>query len=246
VSARLRFGAVSYLNAKPLIEGIPGEQLTLLPPRNLAEAFEKGSLDVALLPTFYLLLNRDLRAVRGLGIGCEGTVLSVFIHPLSADGRTLHTLKPSPESMTSNRLAEVILRKYQGNPFTWKEEGAEAEVVIGDLAFSIKAQNPMRPLIDLGDAWWSATELPFVFALWVIHPRVSPEEAKAASTLLHQAWSTGKSKIRSFAKTPLEFQYLSHYLRFEHDSSFEKGIARWQSDLLELGLLSQKNTWSWI
>ncbi|MES2308231.1 MAG: MqnA/MqnD/SBP family protein [Verrucomicrobiota bacterium] len=246
MSKNLRIGAVSYLNAKPLIEGIPLDQLTLLPPRNLAEEFEKGSLDVALLPTYYLLQNQNLRAVRGLGIGCEGTVYSVFIKPVSPEITSFQTLQASPESMTSNRLAEVILRKYQKINFTWKDKEAEGEVIIGDLAFSFKAANPTYPLIDLGDAWWNAVELPFVFALWVIHPRVSKEEAQQAATLLQNSWNLGKAKIATYAKTPMEFQYLAHYLRFEHDSRFEKGIQQWQSDLIEIGLLSTQNTWQWI
>ncbi len=246
VSSSFRIGAVSYLNAKPLLEGIPPSSLLLLPPRLLAEEFEKGAFDVALLPTYTFLKQPQGRAIQGLGIGCEGTVLSVFIKPTSPDSLTFHTLKPSPESMTSNRLTEVLLTKYQSTPFLWRESESDGEVMIGDLAFDFKSKNPTYPLIDLGEAWWNATGLPFVFAMWVLHPQVSDEKGSLIAEYLRKAWLQGKTKIPTYAKTALEFQYLSHYLQYELDSRYDLSLRQWQRDLLEIGSLEKKNDWKWI
>ena len=246
MNSSFRIGAVSYLNAKPLLEGIPSDSLLLLPPRALADSFQKGTLDVALLPTFSLLSQPNLRVIRGLGIGCDGTVLSVFIKPTLPESLTFKSLRPSPESMTSNRLAEVILKKYQSTSFQWKESEAEGEVIIGDLAFDFKSKNPTYPLIDLGEAWWNATGLPFAFALWVLHPDVSKEKEQAIIEQLRNAWLLGKKKLSSYAKTALEFQYLSHYLQYEFDSRYEESILHWQRDLLEIGSLQKKQAWTWV
>ena len=246
MSSVFKIGAVSYLNAKPLLEGIPFDSLLLLPPRQLAEEFQRGSLDVALLPTYTLFTHPNLRAIRGLGIGCEGTVLSVFIKPTTPEKLLFQTLKPSPESMSSNRLTEVLLKKYQSAPFLWQESESDGEVMIGDLAFDFKSKNPTYPLIDLGEAWWNATGLPFPFAVWVIHPQLTQGKGEEIARFLKEALVQGKIKIRSYAKTALEFQYLSHYLQYEFDSRYEQSLLQWQNDLIEIGALDGKQEWLWV
>lgn len=235
-----QLGSVPYLNARPLHEGIPSESLTTLPPQQLVQEFEKGNLDAALLPTYYILQQKNPTLVPDLGIACEGTVLSVLIQPTSPEQSlsNLQSLKPSHESVTSNRLAEVLLKKYHRQNFQWNPQNFDGEVIIGDSALKLKAQHPTAPLIDLGDAWWNATQLPFVFALWMIHPKKSEKEIREITDLIQNSWRLGKSKLNSYAKTALEFQYLSHYLRYELDERFHQGIERWNQDLKELKLNS--------
>lgn len=235
-----KLGSVPYLNARPLHAGLSPEFLITLPPQKLVREFETGNLDAALLPTYYILQQKNPRLIENLGIGCEGTVLSVLIQPQSPDHSltTIQSLKPSSESVTSNRLAEVLLKKYHHRHFQWNDQSFEGEVIIGDPALKLKAMQPTAPLIDLGDAWWNASQLPFVFALWMIHPKKSSQEAEEITNLIHNSWKIGKSKIASFAKTPLEFQYLTQYLRYELDESFHRGIQQWNQDLKELKLIS--------
>jgi chorismate dehydratase len=51
----IRLGAVSYLNTKPLIDGLlerlPGCSLSLDLPSRLADRLQSGDLDVALIPS---------------------------------------------------------------------------------------------------------------------------------------------------------------------------------------------------
>lgn len=241
-----KLGSVPYLNAKPLHAGFDSKNLMLLPPRELVKAFDQGTIQAALLPTYYLLQNPELRIVRGLGIGCLGTVLSVLVQPLPESLEKFRLLQPSSESVTSNRLAEVILKKYLKRPFEWVPQSADAQVIIGDKALEFKSKNPTSPVLDLGEAWWGAVELPFVFALWAIHPSCTSSEVNEMAALIRSSWEIGKAKRASFAKTPLEYQYLQHYLSYEFDARFEDGIARWSQDLVELQLLPSVRGLNWV
>src|SRR5688572_3643982 len=55
MATRLRVGAVSYLNAKPLYYGLadaaPGVSLSMDVPSRLADRLAEGELDVALIPS---------------------------------------------------------------------------------------------------------------------------------------------------------------------------------------------------
>ncbi|MEC7680422.1 MAG: MqnA/MqnD/SBP family protein, partial [Planctomycetota bacterium] len=83
----LRIGAVSYLNTKPLIEGLQRRlgdrgQLSLALPSQLADDLRAGKLDVALIPSveyFRGLADSANRyqVISNAAIGCRGPVWSV-------------------------------------------------------------------------------------------------------------------------------------------------------------------------
>ena len=60
IPGKVRVGAVSYLNSKPLIEGLAGAdglELYLDYPSRLAERLARGELDVALIPSIESLAS---------------------------------------------------------------------------------------------------------------------------------------------------------------------------------------------
>ncbi|MGH7163355.1 MAG: menaquinone biosynthetic enzyme MqnA/MqnD family protein, partial [Planctomycetota bacterium] len=65
----MRFGGVSYLNARPLLEGLA--PLLLDTPAGLARRFHMGEVDVALLPVTEGETSRRPR-VGALGVAAEG------------------------------------------------------------------------------------------------------------------------------------------------------------------------------
>ncbi|HEY1785983.1 MAG TPA: MqnA/MqnD/SBP family protein, partial [Pirellulales bacterium] len=78
---KLRAGAVSYLNTKPLIYDwerfAPDVELVLDHPSRLADALAAGRLDVALIPSIEFFQNPAYRIVSDACIACRGPVLSV-------------------------------------------------------------------------------------------------------------------------------------------------------------------------
>src|SRR5436190_14800168 len=113
MSERIRVGAVSYLNAKPLYyrlgELAPRADLIMDLPSRLADRLAAGELDVALIPVVEYLRNGEYGLVPGIAIASRGPVLSV----------TLFSRKPWNEvtsialdegSRTSAALVQVLSR----------------------------------------------------------------------------------------------------------------------------------------
>ena len=185
-----RLGAVSYLNAKPLIAGLnldPRIELICDVPARLPELLDEGAVDAALVPVIDLVHpERAWQIVSDACIGCDGETLTVRVFsrvPADSVGK-LHV---DGESHTSVALAAIIWRELYGTqleivPFAGSEtvDECEAILLIGDkvvtntlLDYEIET--------DLGSAWKSLTSLPFVFAVWAA-PR-SAEVAELAERL---------------------------------------------------------------
>ncbi len=115
----LRFGAVSYLNTKPLIETLPQQlagwgTLQLDLPSRLASDLASGELDVALIPSVEYFRNRDhYEIVSDAAIACRGPVWSVRL--LSrVPTQDIRTLALDEGSRTSAAVAQVLLWEMHG------------------------------------------------------------------------------------------------------------------------------------
>lgn len=180
----LRIGAVSYLNTKPLIAGLPRRlgdrgQLSVDLPSRLAQGLAAGDLDVALIPSVEYFRGLHYRVVSDAVIACRGPVWSVRL--LSrVPVRRVRRLALDEGSRTSAALVRLLLWEMHGLrpelvalPIEQSPESVDADAVllIGD-----RAMHPERGIYqeiwDLGDRWCRWTELPFVFAMWVARPGV--------------------------------------------------------------------------
>lgn len=176
----LRFGAVSYLNTKPLVETLDRHldgwgTLRVDLPSRLAADLSSGKLDVALIPSVeYFRHQSDYEIVSTAAIACRGPVWSVRL--LSrVPMPQVRTLALDEGSRTSAALSQVLLSEMHGlRPQTVPfpigsqpdEIDADALLMIGDRAMH-PARGTYREIWDLGDRWCRWTELPFVFAMWV-------------------------------------------------------------------------------
>src|SRR5262245_64991964 len=113
----IRVGAVTYLNTKPLIEGLgsfaPHAELELDLPSRLADRLATGDLDVALIPVIEYFRAGTYTIVPGVSIASRGPILSV----------TLFSRVPWPEvrsvaldegSRTSAALARILFEQRNG------------------------------------------------------------------------------------------------------------------------------------
>ena len=78
----IRIGAVSYLNSKPLIEGLRNatddHQLILDYPSRLADSLAHGDMDVALIPSIEVIRSHgDYEIVSNACVAAHGPVRSV-------------------------------------------------------------------------------------------------------------------------------------------------------------------------
>ena len=217
----MRFGAVSYLNARPLIEGLA--PLTLDTPSGLAHRVEAGEIDVSLLPVA-AAAALDIPRVGDLGIAAEGRVDSVLLF-LRRPVAELRSIRLDPASRTSRVLARILLREVHGvDPDPVNHGEADAELLIGDAALTRWAAGDER-CIDLAQAWTEWTGLPFVFAAWFGDP--------AAAPALAEAYALGRERIDDYARevalglpAPLLATYLRESIRFRIGPREEQGLAR--------------------
>jgi predicted solute-binding protein len=202
----VRFGAVSYLNARPLIEGLA--PLVLDTPAQLADRMEAGELDVALLPVA-AGERLGLARVGSLGIAAEGKVDSVLVF---VQREPVRTIRLDPASRTSRILARLIYRERFDLDPEPVEEGADAELIIGDAALDREG-----PALDLAEEWTAWTGLPFVFAAWYGDPESAPA--------LAAAYERGREQLANYASGD-RLEYLRDRIRFEIGPREEEGLAR--------------------
>lgn len=86
-----RLGVVSFLNSKPLIEGLEADrnvELVYDVPARLPAMLDDGTVDVALVPVIDLVKpHRAWQIVSDACIGCDGETLTVrvFSRPAGID-----------------------------------------------------------------------------------------------------------------------------------------------------------------
>ncbi|MDE3235855.1 MAG: menaquinone biosynthesis protein [Bacteroidota bacterium] len=182
---RIRIGAVSYLNTKPLLYGVHRSSGLLAHvelvedyPSKIAAQLLNDEIDVGLVPVAIIPKLKEHHIVTDYCIGAEGEVVSVAIFselPLEE----VDTLLLDYQSRTSVNLAKVLLKHY------WKKElriedaredfrehikGKTAGVVIGDRALEQRKISPY--MYDLAAYWKALTGKPFVFAAWIANKKL--------------------------------------------------------------------------
>lgn len=191
---KLKVGAVSYLNTKPLIygfeQGMMQDEIELVIdyPSNIAGALLNNQIDIGLVPVAIIPELKQHFIISDYCISSDGAVESVGIFsevPISE----IDTLLLDYQSRTSVVLAQVLLKEYwQLNPvikkagpnFEQQIKGSTAAVVIGDRALHLHAQS--NYYYDLGLAWKEHTGLPFVFAAWVSNKEINERFVKNFNT----------------------------------------------------------------
>ena len=191
MKSKIKVGAVSYLNSKPLLYGLEHGpiqeqiELSLAYPAQLAQQLSSGLIDLALMPVAALQEIEAARIVSDYGIAADGNVVSVALFsqvPLAE----IETVILDYQSRTSVRLTQLLFKEYwqkevrfvAAEPdFIQSIKGTTAAVIIGDRAL---AQLPHFAYhYDLSAAWKAFTGLPFVFAAWVSN-KTLPEDFIAA------------------------------------------------------------------
>jgi chorismate dehydratase len=215
---KIRLGAVSYLNTKPLIQGLEEGlgadriELSVDVPAVLAERMARGEVDVALLPVIELARMPDLEIVPGLGITTFGPSRSVLL--LSrVPIQSIKRVALDSESRTSNALAQVLFAEvwshspeFEMGPLALDQalEEFDAVVRIGDKALFETPPDGVE-IHDLGEVWTRASGLPFVFAAWAAAPGVVDREIYR---ILHQSRRRGVKIIDRIAE---EFHWNGHH-----------------------------------
>lgn len=189
--------------------------------------------------------------VRGAAVGAAGPVRSVLLvseQPLES----LEEISLDLSSRTSVLLARLIVRmRCRGAEPRWYGRrpqdalalvgGRRGAVIIGDPALRIEHAFPH--VIDLAQAWFEWTGLPFVFAAWCGRPGVLPPQAEER---LVAAKTQGLSCRRQLAEDYAAamgldaeslYSYLTDSLTYDFDEPERAGLNRFFKEAAQARLL---------
>ena len=245
----LRVGAVNYLNAKPLVEGLtdlaPNVRLSLDLPSRLADQLAAGRIDVGLIPVAEFFRGDGYSFVPNVAIGSRGPVLSVTLFS-RRPWEGIRSVSLDEGSRTSAALTRVLLRKRYGVHPRFEQLpidasaddlATDAVLLIGDRA--MRACLPGYPFAyDLGEEWAAWTGLPMVFALWAVRKDVELGDAESA---FHRAKEHGLANAGPIAQREAPLlgldagycrRYLSNVIRYDLGPAELAGMRKFR-ELLE-------------
>ena len=191
---KIKVGAVSYLNTKPLLYGLQHGpikdeiELILDYPAKLVEMLKTRAIDIGLVPVGALPELGEYHIVSDYCIGTEGEVASVAVFS-QVPMEEIETVILDYQSRTSVKLCKLLFEKH------WKRDvkfvdaknddsineikSTTAGLIIGDRALSYRGKSTY--IYDLGLGWKEMTGLTFVFAVWVSSKSLDTEFIKLFS-----------------------------------------------------------------
>ena len=236
---KIRVGAVSYLNTKPLLYGIERApirkdiDLLIDYPSRIAALLLNDEIDMGIVPVAIIPQMREYHINGDYCIGSNGSVASVGLFSETPIER-IETVLLDYQSRTSVQLARVLLKEYwkispvlidAGKDFREHIGGTTAGVVIGDRALEQRKISPY--IYDLGEAWKMLTGLPFVFAAWISNKPLDPGFIKE----FDEANRQGIRQIDAVvAENPYPVfdlhDYFTKYLDYRLDDEKRRGLKK--------------------
>ena len=230
-------GLPAYANVAPLAHFLRPEGFAVKTavPTELNRSLLAGEMGLSLVSSAFFLEHKDrLSLLPGFGVAVLGKVHSVNLFankPLQEVRRVALTT----ESATSVRLLRLLLgeREYRREAGGLELLGPyDAVLLIGDRAIRayFEAKEKGVFVLDLAEAWYQKTRLPFVFAVFA-YPKASPPPAGVVEEL-KRARKEGIARLGEVARreadrllVPEEFllEYLWNF-RYHLDEPDRDGL----------------------
>ncbi|RXK85929.1 menaquinone biosynthetic enzyme MqnA/MqnD family protein [Filimonas effusa] len=219
---KIKVGAVSYLNTKPLLYGVKRSeellaQMELIEeyPARIAAMLVDGTIDVGLVPVAIIPRLEEWHIVSGYCIGASQEVASVCLFS-EVPVQQVQKVLLDYQSRTSVNLCKVLMKHHwkidplledaAGEDYRSQIKGTTAGVVIGDRALQQRAFSPY--IYDLATGWIEMTGLPFVFAAWIANKQL-PQNFLTA---FNEANGMGLNRIQEVvAENPYDIYDLETY-----------------------------------
>ena len=195
----IRVGKIPYLNSEPFYYDLIRDDIELITmvPSALARAAEQGEIDAGPIPLVDYFRLQD--SFTKLGQFCISTleksrsILFYSKSPIENLGGA--TIGVTGDTSTSRRLLEVLLtHRYQVTPESYVslEEPHDAFLLIGDEALKRRYGVPQFPhRYDLGEEWYQWTQMPFVYAVWVVRQDMDPKRSNYLENVLYTCVDEG-------------------------------------------------------
>ena len=234
---KIKVGAVSYSNTKPLIygfeNGIMKNEIDLILdyPSNIAQLYKEKKIDIALLPVAEIKNNDTSIFFSKFCIGAKDNVASVALFSeVSID--KIEKIYLDYQSKTSVALLQKLLNNF------WKKEvvflqadkdyiskinNNTAGLIIGDRA--LEHLPKFNYVYDLSKAWNEYKNHSFVFATWVSNIRLQQKFIDH----FDEAQFSGFEKLDDIiANNQLPYYDLKKYFNeniiYRFDNDMKKGL----------------------
>ena len=237
MQTKIRVGAVSYLNTKPLIygfeHGMMRDEVDLVfdYPSKIAAMLLEDKIDVGLVPVAVIPKMKEFHIISDYCIGCDGEVASVCLFsevPLEKVEKVLLDY----QSRSSVALLKVLIEEYwkidvvledTSGDYESRISGTTAALVIGDRSLQQRKISPF--IYDLGLEWKKFTGLSFVFAAWISNKKLDDDFIDS----FNSANSFGLNRIEEVVnENPYDTFDLHHYytdcISFDLDASKKEGL----------------------
>lgn len=252
MTKKLRIGVVPYMNAKPLIYGLSqladSIELSFEVPALLPTMLNNNQIDVAIIPSIEYFRNGNYAIIPDISISSFGAVESVKIFSKVAMNH-IHIAALDKSSLTSCALTRILFQEhYHLSPHytQWNRQydisrtDADAVLIIGDNAMKVIDNGYLT--LDLGQAWFEYTGLPFVYAFWVVKKdRCIP----GINKLLKDAKDAGIRSVRKLAAIESHrlqlteercLNYLTSSIRYNLGNEEIKGLRTFYEHAVTLEL----------
>jgi chorismate dehydratase len=256
----IKVGRIPYLNSEVFYFDMMrrGIELYDLVPSALAPALAAGEIGAAPVPLVDCFRMGDgFQPVAGFCIATVEKSRSVLLHsrrPIT--DLTGARLGITSETSTSVRLLQVLLTlKYQvkpgshailpPNPTRTGDYGGQfdAFLVIGDAALRHRRGVRGYPYrYDLGEEWFQWTQLPFVFARWMVRQDVDPKDIALIEDTLYVGMEDGVDALYHISEPREELRMLPRDIleyirgfRYFMGLSEYKGMDLFQQYLTQIG-----------
>jgi predicted solute-binding protein len=185
----VKIGIVDYINTLPLVAGLQpkfkqSHEFIFNVPSVLNGMLNRGEIDLGLVSCAEFLDSSSYDLFSNFGIVAHGAILSVNLY-IKSHIRALHNARVAltDHSATSISLLKVLCHHYwkvtplfeplnRANSF----DQYEGFLLIGDEALGQQSIAGFTR-IDLAQAWYYATGLPFVFAVFAVRKEVEKHHA---------------------------------------------------------------------
>ncbi len=265
---KVTIGKISYINDAPVYFGLdhgllpPWLEMVSDVPAVLNQKIKTGQIKISpVSAAFYAMNYRELLLLPDLSISCNGRVMSVILASnYSIDDLNGKRVIFSRESASAAAFLKMIFRKKKvfpqfeigpTNNYKQVSKSADAALIIGDAALLHPWGQVFEFCIDLGQLWYDMTNLPFVFAVWVVRRSFAaknPSLVRDIHKLLLESKDLGYHNIDKVIeagknKLGLERSMVKEYfdlLYCDLDDKKIKAMVLFFDFLFEQGILNEK------
>jgi chorismate dehydratase len=251
-----RLGAVTYLNARPLVYGLQADvrqfSIRFDVPSVCAALLHDREVELGLIPSIEYLHRRDYLIVPDVAVASNGTVASVALFS-SCSVSSIRTIAVDTSSRTSTMLLRILCaRHFHIHPelrhappdLPTMLDRCDAAMLIGDAALFADPVALGVEKIDFGEQWRAMTGLPFVYAFWAGWPGALDPDGLLR---LREAKMAGAAHVEDVAreyfghdetKVTIGTRYLTENVSFDLQDAELEGLRRFYGLAAELGFVA--------